>query len=90
METFDGHVLTLRSGFASNGFLSKLRRLRSQDLFIDVLLVLPQTEIKAHKLILSCCSPYFEAMFGCDGFAEKDKQSVVIKGSILQKYPSNC
>ena len=41
----------------------------------------PDVTIKAHKLVLICCSPYFERMFS-EKFSEKDKQTVYIGGNL--------
>ena len=41
----------------------------------------PSNSIKAHKLVLICCSPYFEKMFS-EKFSEKDQQIVHIGGNL--------
>ena len=74
LETFNREekTLLLHSNFASKGFLQKLNHWREKKLFTDVVLcsVSDGVELSAHKVILSCCSPYFEAMF-CGSFSEQ-------------------
>ena len=41
----------------------------------------PEITIKAHKLVLICCSPYFERMFS-EKFSEKNQQMVYIGGNL--------
>ena len=40
LENLDGDILKLRSGHASNDFLTKLNNLRNNDLFLDIDLIL--------------------------------------------------
>ena len=75
LETVDGDCLILRSHHCSAEFLRKMSKLREESLYVDVRLKVfdvenvcrqneePDVDIVAHKLVLSCCSPYFEAMF---------------------------
>lgn len=75
LETIDGDCLILRSHHCSAEFLRKMSKLREESLFVDVRLKVfdvdenvcrqneEEPDIVAHKLVLSCCSPYFEAMF---------------------------
>ena len=43
--------------------------------------ILPNITIKAHKIVLICCSPYFERMFS-EKFSEKDQKIVNIGGNL--------
>ncbi|KAJ8039958.1 Actin-binding protein IPP [Holothuria leucospilota] len=54
-----------------------LHKLLRQDYFTDVTIKAGKREIKAHRLILSAASPYFEAMF-MSGLREKDQEVVEI------------
>ena len=76
LETFNREEksLTIRSNFASKAFLEKLNSWREKNLFIDVVLCADGVELSAHKVILSSCSPYFEAMF-CGNFSEQHSKS---------------
>ena len=76
LETFNREEksLTIRSNFASKAFLEKLNNWREKNLFIDVVLCADGVELSAHKVILSSCSPYFEAMF-CGNFSEQHSKS---------------
>ena len=83
LETIEGDCLILRSHHCSAEFLRKMTKLREEGLYIDVRLkvfdqnaekdeIRSNDEIIAHKLVLSCCSPYFEAMFS-NKFADNGK-----------------
>ena len=76
LETFNREEksLIIRSSFASKAFLEKLNQWRESNLFTDVILSSDGMEMSAHKVILSCISPYFEAMF-CGNFSEKNRTS---------------
>ena len=77
-ETMEDDKLVIRAHHCSAEFLKKVTKLRDEDLYIDVRIRVRDDDdgddvekrrqddakvIKAHKLVLSCCSPYFEAMF---------------------------
>lgn len=55
-------------------------RQSSKDLFCDVRLVIRNTRIPAHKMILSAASPYFYAMFADSNFNEANQGEVKIGG----------
>lgn len=61
-----------------------LHKLLRQDNFTDVTLKVGKREIRAHRLILSAASPYFEAMF-MSGLREKDQEEVEIH-SVDEKH----
>ena len=77
LETFNSaeKTLILRSNHVSRDFLQKMSRLREANNFVDVTLTSGpssdeiEVEIPAHKIILTCCSSYFEAML-CGNFKE--------------------
>ncbi len=66
-EVLDGEVLTLRSGHCTADFLRKMSQFRQSGLYIDIRLEVDEDndggDLVGHKLVLACCSPYFEAMF---------------------------
>ena len=82
LETFDSvsKTLVLSSNHASKDFLNKMFKLRSSDLFTDIILsgADEKVALKAHKLVLCCCSPYFEAMFR-GHFKESSHETIEIK-----------
>jgi hypothetical protein len=45
----------------------------------DVVLVTPEGEIPAHRVVLAAASPYFHTMF-CAPFAERDRERIQING----------
>ena len=83
LETFNSadKTLVLRSNHVSKDFFVKMTKCRENGHFIDINLICGeesdeeenniQVEIPAHKIILSCCSPYFETMF-CGNFTENN------------------
>ena len=82
LETFNSadKTLVLRSNHVSKDFFVKMTKCRENGHFIDINLICGesddegeniQVEILAHKIILSCCSPYFETMF-CGNFTENN------------------
>ncbi len=84
IETLDeNRVLTLRSNHMAKDFLSKLSNIRGRRLFTDVSLVAEDTQegevLEAHRILLACCSPYFEAMF-CGDFKDSNSKTVTIGG----------
>ena len=77
LETFNSaeKTLVLRSNHVSREFLQKMSKLREANNFVDITLICGpssdeiEMEITAHKIILTCCSSYFEAML-CGNFKE--------------------
>lgn len=47
----------------SKDFLDNLSSLRENEEFCDMVLVVGNTNISTHKVVLASCSPYFKAMF---------------------------
>ena len=82
LETFNSaeKTLVLRANHVSREFLQKMSKLRDSNNFIDVTLTSGtsadeiEIEIPAHKIILTCCSSYFEAML-CGNFIENSTNS---------------
>ena len=71
--------LTLRSNHASKDFLSKVQDCRLSKHFTDVTLVTEDgQQITAHKLVLSCLSPYFQLMFR-GSLKESEASEVLMK-----------
>ena len=58
--------------------LEVLDDMRQRRELADVTLVVGDSEIFAHKLILAACSPYFRAMFH-SGFLEASEQKVILR-----------
>ena len=82
-ENLNGEILILRSNHGSRDFLTRLNKLRESESFIDVTLMVENERIKAHKLILCSCSPYFEKMFD-SGFMELNSNEVKLQGFNFQ------
>ncbi|CAF0862241.1 unnamed protein product [Didymodactylos carnosus] len=57
--------------------LANLNTLRKQKELCDVLLIIGQSKIPAHRAVLSACSPYFKAMFTSE-LAESRLTEIVI------------
>lgn len=55
-----------------------MNHMRKQLLLCDVILVADKTEIPAHKMVLSACSPYFYAMF--TSFEESRQDKITLQG----------
>ncbi|KAK4874728.1 hypothetical protein RN001_014088 [Aquatica leii] len=55
-----------------------VNNMRKQKLLCDVTLIVDTTEIPAHKMILSACSPYFYAMF--TNFEESKQERITLQG----------
>ena len=71
--------LILRSNHASKDFLSKLQACRQNNHFTDITLVTEDGHrITAHKILLSCVSPYFQMMF-CGNLKESECAEVTMK-----------
>ncbi|XP_035676613.1 kelch-like protein 6 isoform X1 [Branchiostoma floridae] len=61
------------SSFAAR-FFEELRSMRSEGLLVDVTLCVEGKEIPCHRVVLSACSNYFQAMFsGNHSESKKDK-----------------
>lgn len=56
----------------------QLSILREKGELCDVVLIVDEAEIKAHKIVLAACSPYFESMF-IGEFAEPDGEPIIIE-----------
>ena len=55
-----------RGSHFSRGFAGALTRTRETGRFLDVILKCEGIEIQAHKIVLSCCSVYFDRLFAFD------------------------
>ena len=93
LETYNraDKTLHLRANLASREYLSKLKTMRDNQLFTDIKLKTSDDQknlkIHAHKIILACSSPYFEAMF-CGAFMEnREELDTGLVHVILRKYP---
>ena len=62
----------------SRNAFKQLNILREKEELCDVVLVVDEAEIKAHKIVLAACSPYFESMF-IGEFAEPDGEPIIIE-----------
>ncbi|CAF4955370.1 unnamed protein product, partial [Rotaria sp. Silwood1] len=58
--------------------LENLNLLRKQKELCDVILIVGQNKIPAHRAVLSACSPYFKAMFTGE-LAESRQTEIVIR-----------
>ncbi|QQP38795.1 Uncharacterized protein FKW44_019477, partial [Caligus rogercresseyi] len=72
IEAISGEKLILRCNHASRDFLKHISDYRGQDLFTDVRLHVADFGLRAHKIILSACSPYFEKLFTGDRVENKE------------------
>ncbi|CAF4374473.1 unnamed protein product [Rotaria magnacalcarata] len=57
--------------------IDNLNLLRKQKELCDVILMIGQSQIPAHRAVLSACSPYFKAMFTGE-LAESRKTEIII------------
>ncbi|CAF3023750.1 unnamed protein product [Rotaria sp. Silwood2] len=57
--------------------IENLNLLRKQKELCDVILIIGQSQIPAHRAVLSACSPYFKAMFTGE-LAESRKTEIII------------
>ena len=62
----------------SSVMFSYLSKLRKSDIFCDITIIIANNKYRAHKIILTAASPYFEAMF-LSGMAESHQDSVVLQ-----------
>lgn len=59
----DDQQFCLRWNNFQTNFTSQFKALRLEEDFVDVTLACEGKRIKAHKLVLSACSPYFKELF---------------------------
>lgn len=64
----DDQQFCLRWNNFQTNFTSQFKALRVEEDFVDVTLACEGKRIKAHKLVLSACSPYFKELFKVSGF----------------------
>ena len=74
----DSFCLSSRPDLLENSF-SGLNNLRKADVFCDVSLVVDSKEIKAHRVVLSATSAYFNAMFTTN-MVERQMEKVTLQG----------
>ena len=63
MKMSSGEHLCLKWNNFENNISSYLDILRSENDFVDVTITCGEKNFKAHKVILSACSPYFRGIF---------------------------
>ncbi|XP_076848127.1 kelch-like protein 17 isoform X2 [Brachyhypopomus gauderio] len=59
----DGHSISHNSKRHYHDSFVSMNRMRQRGLLCDIVLHVASKEIKAHKVVLASCSPYFHAMF---------------------------
>ncbi|KTF94575.1 hypothetical protein cypCar_00003526, partial [Cyprinus carpio] len=59
----DGHSISHNSKRHYHDSFVSMNRMRQRGLLCDIVLHVANKEIKAHKVVLASCSPYFHAMF---------------------------
>ncbi|XP_066546874.1 kelch-like protein 17 isoform X1 [Amia ocellicauda] len=59
----DGHSISHNSKRHYHDSFVSMNRMRQRGLLCDIVLHVGSKEIKAHKVVLASCSPYFHAMF---------------------------
>lgn len=59
----EGHSVAHNSKRHYHDAFVAMSRMRQRGLLCDVVLRVAATEIRAHKVVLASCSPYFHAMF---------------------------
>uniref|UniRef100_A0A8C5BQ96 BTB domain-containing protein n=1 Tax=Gadus morhua TaxID=8049 RepID=A0A8C5BQ96_GADMO len=59
----DGHTISHNSKRHYHDSFVCMNRMRQRSLLCDIVLHVSNKEIKAHKVVLASCSPYFHAMF---------------------------
>lgn len=59
----DGHSISHNSKRHYHDSFVSMNRMRQRGLLCDIVLHVSSKEIKAHKVVLASCSPYFHAMF---------------------------
>ncbi|KAL8198379.1 UNVERIFIED_CONTAM: Kelch-like protein 17 [Gekko kuhli] len=59
----DGHSISHNSKRHYHDAFVCMNRMRQRGLLCDIVLHVATKEIKAHKVVLASCSPYFHAMF---------------------------
>uniref|UniRef100_A0A1B6DIU8 BTB domain-containing protein n=1 Tax=Clastoptera arizonana TaxID=38151 RepID=A0A1B6DIU8_9HEMI len=66
VEMSNEQLFCLRWNNFQTNFTAQFETLRAEEDFVDVTLACEGKRIKAHKLILSACSPYFKELFKCN------------------------
>ncbi|XP_069466164.1 kelch-like protein 17 isoform X3 [Ambystoma mexicanum] len=66
----DGHTVSHNSKRHYHDAFVCMNRMRQRGLLCDIILHVGTKEIKAHKVVLASCSPYFHAMFTNASFSD--------------------
>ena len=72
-------VLVFKDSFHACHVLETVRKLHEKREFCDVVLIVDEREIKAHRLILAANSAYFHSMFTMD-MCESSQERISLKG----------
>lgn len=59
----EGHTVSHNSKRHYHDAFVAMSRMRQRGLLCDIVLHVAAKEIRAHKVVLASCSPYFHAMF---------------------------
>ena len=75
MEESDNQKFCLKWNNFQNNFMSQFETLKEDEDFVDVTLSCYGQSIKAHKVVLSACSPYLKSIFKVRDLTESDANS---------------